>query len=443
MPASVIDVPARCGRRRLVSLLLLLQMRGQLTAQELASHFEVSVRTIHRDVESLVAAGVPVEAVRGPAGGYRLAGGYRTKLTGLTAEEAESALRRARAGRGARPRRRPRQCAPEGARGPPGRAAGARRPAPSGTSTLTLRRWCRAEDTVPHLPAIASATWQERRLSARYREGSRIVRLDPRSARSRAQGRGVVSRRASLGRDACVPRLAVRRGACTRRRLRAARGLRPRHLLAGVVAHVRGVASAGVGDAPCERARAAPVPPRSATRRRRLHGRVREPRGCVSRAVKFGPDAEVLEPAGLRERLASTAQEVAALYGVREVRSGSRTGRPPEQAGAEAMEPQDSRSPGLFFCGPDRKERHVGGRDEALPRERRGRLRPTHARRLEWARETTAKMVDLKFCDLLGTWQHVTLPICRVRRVRVRRRASASTAPRSAAGRASRSPTCC
>src|SRR4051812_50104833 len=75
---------------RLVSLLLLLQLRGQLTAQELASHFEVSVRTIHRDVESLAAAGVPVEAVRGPAGGYRLSGGYRTKLTGLTAEEAEA-----------------------------------------------------------------------------------------------------------------------------------------------------------------------------------------------------------------------------------------------------------------------------------------------------------------------------------------------------------------
>jgi len=60
---------------RLVSLLLVLQLRGQLTATELAAHFEVSVRTIHRDLEALGAAGVPVEAIRGPAGGYRLAGG--------------------------------------------------------------------------------------------------------------------------------------------------------------------------------------------------------------------------------------------------------------------------------------------------------------------------------------------------------------------------------
>jgi predicted DNA-binding transcriptional regulator YafY len=167
---------------RLVSLLLLLQTRGQLTAAEIADRLEVSVRTVHRDVESLAAAGVPVEAVRGPAGGYRLAGGYRTRLTGLTADEAEALFAAGMPG-------------PAAELGLGGELAAARlkllaalpyelqerATRASRLFHLDTRGWFRAEDTVPHLPALAAAVWQGCRARIRYREGGNVVQrtIDP------------------------------------------------------------------------------------------------------------------------------------------------------------------------------------------------------------------------------------------------------------------------
>jgi predicted DNA-binding transcriptional regulator YafY len=73
---------------RLLSMLMMLQLRTRTTAGDLAVQFEVSERTIYRDIEALEHSGVPIVTERGRSGGLRLLGGYQTKLTGLSIEEA-------------------------------------------------------------------------------------------------------------------------------------------------------------------------------------------------------------------------------------------------------------------------------------------------------------------------------------------------------------------
>ncbi|MCW2912592.1 MAG: helix-turn-helix type 11 protein [Actinomycetia bacterium] len=169
---------------RLLSLLLLLQTRGRMTAQQLANELEVSVRTIYRDVESLGSAGVPVYADRGPDGGYQLLDGYRTRLTGLTTDEADSLF----------------------LTGMPGPAAALGLGAELAATELKLLAalppelrsragrirerfhldaptWFREPEQVPHLTAVADAVWNQRRIEVRYHRWSqpqRVTRiLDP------------------------------------------------------------------------------------------------------------------------------------------------------------------------------------------------------------------------------------------------------------------------
>lgn len=167
---------------RLVSLLLLLQTRGLVTMRELAERFGLSMRTVHRDLEALAASGVPIETVRGPAGGVRLAGGYRTRLTGLTREEAETLFL-------------------SGVPGPVGELGLGSALATAQLKLLAalpgeLREhasmagelfhidapgWFRGEERTPYLATIADALWERQRLDTRYRLRDKTVRrvLDP------------------------------------------------------------------------------------------------------------------------------------------------------------------------------------------------------------------------------------------------------------------------
>ncbi|CAL9548912.1 hypothetical protein SUDANB1_04387 [Streptomyces sp. enrichment culture] len=155
---------------RLLSLLLLLQNRGRMTAPELAAELEVSVRTVYRDVEALGAAGVPVCADRGPEGGYRLVEGYRTRLTGLTDAEAGSLFLAGMPG----PARdlglgavlASAQLKVQAAL-PAELSAQARRV--QERFHLDAPAWFREADPVPCLEAVASAVWERRALRLHYR----------------------------------------------------------------------------------------------------------------------------------------------------------------------------------------------------------------------------------------------------------------------------------
>jgi len=157
---------------RLLSILLLLQARGRMTAPQLSREFEVSVRTILRDIDQLSLAGVPVCAERGRTGGFQLLDGYRTRLTGLSQPEAEAIFLAGLPGPAAElglssllSVARLKLLAALPAQVQPGAERIASR------FHLDPNGWFRDADPTPFLQVVARAVWDERCLMLRYGRG--------------------------------------------------------------------------------------------------------------------------------------------------------------------------------------------------------------------------------------------------------------------------------
>lgn len=158
---------------RLVSILLLLQARGRMTAHALADEFEVSVRTIYRDIDDLSASGVPVYADRGRDGGFQLLDGYTTRLTGMTPAEAESLFLSGLEGPAAEMGLGESTAAARLkllAALPSARRADASRVA--ARFHLDPIDWYRAASDLAFLPQLAAAVWAAERIRVRYESWS-------------------------------------------------------------------------------------------------------------------------------------------------------------------------------------------------------------------------------------------------------------------------------
>lgn len=157
---------------RLISILLLLQIHQRLTSHELAARLEVSERTIHRDMEALSIAGIPVYSERGTGGGWSLLDGYQSKLTGLSEAEVQAMFLTRPAG----------LLADLGL--DKASEAGliklqASLPLPHQREAsfaqerihIDVTGWNNAKEAVPVLPTLLEAVWNERKLQITYHRG--------------------------------------------------------------------------------------------------------------------------------------------------------------------------------------------------------------------------------------------------------------------------------
>jgi predicted DNA-binding transcriptional regulator YafY len=316
---------------RLLSILLLLQVHGRLSARDLAGRLEVSERTIHRDVESLSAAGVPVYAERGRHGGIALLAGYRTDVSGLTAPEARALF--VFAGRGT--------LADLGLEGelrsalrkllsvlPEPHRPGAEQAA--GRVVVDPSAWMRSRDDLPHLATVREAVWRDRRLRLRYRRPGA-----PDAVERLLDPYGLVAKAGTwylVGASGGEPRL-YRISRIETAEVTEQAAERPDALdLEALWEELRGrVEERGPGVEVRARVRAerlelvlrvvasqlvAPAE-RGPTDGAWVDLQLRYPAEGAARAslLAFGPDVEVLAPATLRCGMRESAHAIAALYG--------------------------------------------------------------------------------------------------------------------------------
>jgi predicted DNA-binding transcriptional regulator YafY len=167
---------------RLLALLMLLQEGGGTTAGALAQRLEVSVRTVYRDIAALQEAGVPLWTEPGPQGGVRLLEGWRTRLDGLTGEEAAALFLAGASGAVAElglgtvlaaAEVKVLSTLPPELRSRAGRVRE--------RFHLDAPGWFHRDEELPHLAAIADAVWAGHRIDLRYRRGDATVDriLDP------------------------------------------------------------------------------------------------------------------------------------------------------------------------------------------------------------------------------------------------------------------------
>ena len=321
---------------RLISVLLLLQTRGRMTARELADELEVSLRTVYRDLDGLAAAGVPVYAERGPAGGYQLVDGYRTRLTGLNQDEAEALFLSGLEGPAAQlglgtvlaaAQLKVLAALPPELRG---RAARLRE-----RFLFVAPRWFRRDEPPAALATVAEGVWASRLLEMTYEgpDGPAERRVEPLGLVLKAGIWYLVARRDHLLRTYRVSR--ILRATCLPERFErpsgfdlaahweaTARAFEASTRRLEVLVLVRAEAideleyatGADVTVLPPEDARAGAVP-RATDGWVRAHFQTSSLETAHDDLLRLGARVEVLAPPELRVRLAATVRAMTVVYG--------------------------------------------------------------------------------------------------------------------------------